>query len=303
MPNQTPWYQGVQVPLSPPPNTDANGVAQDASGGTGTVIFTVTAPDGTTSSPAAVHGATGVYAAVYATTQAGHHIWSVSIPGTTPGSYTDSFEVQPAKDTTLVSLAEAKEILKLTSTAQYDPIIQGYNSAVTDVVEYYCGPCVQQTVTETLPSHGTETMLSRPPVLALLPWTVLPAQMAALGITLPVPPSPMLRTKVYGIEWPLSQLYVDGERGIVSHTSGLPFFYCAYIWQYSAGRVVVPSCIYEGAKIILKHVFAVERGGQAGGTQASDAADTTMTPFGFAIPKRALEVMRPQMAASKAVAA
>lgn len=307
MPAQTPWYTGVQVPLNPPVNTDSAGVAQDASGGTGSVVFTVTLPDGTTSSPAPVHGATGVYTAVFTSTQPGHHIWSVTIPGTTPGSYTDSFEVQPATDQTIVSVAEAKEILKLTSTTQYDPVIAGYNGAVTVVTEYYCGPCVQQTIVEELPSHGTELMLSKPPVLALLPWTALPAQFAAQGITLPVPPSPMLRTRVYGIEWPLAQLHVDQERGIVTHTSGLPFFYCSYAWQYSAGRLIIPANIYEASKIILKHLFAVERGGQAGGTQAAygqSEAGVTQTPFGFAIPNRAIELMRAggMGAASSAVA-
>jgi hypothetical protein len=303
VPNQTPWYVGVQVPLIPPPNTDTQGNPQDASGGTGTVVFTVTLPDGSVSLPAVTRTGLGSYSAVYTTTQAGHHIWTVIIPGTTPGSYTDSFEVQAATDPTIVSLAEAKEILKLQATAQFDMQIQGHNAAVTDVIEYYCGPVVQKTITEELPSRGTELMLSKPPVLQLTAWTSVPAQFAAAGITLPVPPSPMLRTRLYGLEYALTQLHCDLEKGIVSHTGGLPFLYTSYLWQYSAGRVIIPSCIYEASKVILKHLYAVERGGQAGGTQSGyGETETTMTPLGFAIPNRALEVMAPQMAASRMVA-
>jgi len=308
VPSATPWYAGVQVPLAFT-LTDSVGNAQDASGGTGTVVATVTLPDGTTATPTVSHvgsAGSGQYAAVYTTSQPGHHIVTWSVPGTIPGSYTDSFEVQPATDQTIVSLAEAKEILKLTGTAQYDPVIQGYNGAVTSVVEYYCGPVVQQTVSETLPSHGTELMLSKPPVIALIPWASVPAQLVPLGITLPVPPSPMIRTRVYGIEWPMAQLYVDNERGIVSHTSGLPFFYCAYIWQYTAGRPIVPWNIYEASKVILKHLYAVERGGQPAGTQAAygqSEAGVTMTPFGFAIPNRAIQLMRPSMGAASSMVA
>jgi hypothetical protein len=304
MPAATPWYVGVQVPL-PFTLTDSTGAAQDASGGTGTVVATVTLPDGTTSTPAVTHvgaAGSGQYQALYTTTQAGHHIITWAVAGTTPGSYTDSFEVQAATDPTIVSLAEAKEILKL-STAQYDLQVQGHNAACTDVIEYYCGPVVQRTIIEELPSHGTEMFLSKPPVLQLLAWTVLPAQFSAQGITLPSPPSPMLRTRLYGLEYPLTQLHVDNERGIVTHTGGLPFIYCAYAWQYSAGRVIIPAGIYEAAKVILKHLYAVERGGQAGGTQAAyGESETTMTPLGFAIPNRAFEMMRPQMAASSMVA-
>ena len=60
------------------------------------------------------------------------------------------------------------------------------------------------------------------------------------------------------------QLYCDPRRGIVTHTSGLPFFYCAYIWQYKAGRPVISPAIYEAAKIILEHLKVQGTGEQRG---------------------------------------
>jgi hypothetical protein len=294
MPAATPWYVGVQVPLTFT-LTDSNGTAQNASGGTGTVVATVTLPDGTTSLPAvSAPGGTGVYAAVYTTTQVGHHIVTWAVPGTTPGSYTDTFEVQPALDTTLVSLAEAKEILKLTATAQYDPVVQGYNSAITAWIESVVGPCVQRTVVEVLPADGLAQALSQPPVISLTPWVSTPFFLANSGIPIPSPASPMYPMRIYGITYPAAALSLDPYRGIVKHQSGLPFIFGDYAWQYLAGRAVVPSSAYEAAKIALKHLYGVERGGQPGGTQAgygSSEAEGVQTGFGFAVPNRAIQLL------------
>lgn len=268
------------------------------------VALTVTLPDGTTSSPTVTHDGNGSYSASFTTTQAGHHLvaWTAIASGAAD-AFADTFEVQPAQDGTIVSLAEAKEILQLGGTTELDLVLQGYNAAATGVIEYICGPVVQQTVTETLPGRGTVAVLSRPPVIQLLPWTVLPAQMAALGITLPDPVSPMLRTRLYGIEWPLAELYVDERRGTVTHTSGLPFYYCSYLWQYQAGRVIIPATIYEAAKLILEHLFQVKRGGAAAADVASGESVSTVPGFGFAIPNRALELLTTEAIATKGVAA
>ena len=299
MPATTPWYQGAAVPLTWT-NTDTNGNLQNAA----TVTVTITLPDGTTATPPVTNPGIGNYAASYTTTQAGHHLvlW-VATDSTYPGASADSFEVQAQSDPTIVSLAEAKDILQLTGTTEFDARLQGWNGSATNVIEYMCGPVVQQAVTETIPARGTEVILSKPPVIALLPWTVLPPEVSGTGITLPSPPSPMLRTRLYGIEWPLSQLYVDPRRGIVTHTSGLPFYYCAYIWQYTAGRTVIPFAIYDAAKIILEHLYQVYRGGVGAQDVASGESTTFLPGFGFAIPNRALQLIEPYSGPSRMVAA
>jgi hypothetical protein len=312
MPATTPWYQGTVVPLTWT-STDGYG---NAFAGT-TIVCTVTAPDGTISTVMATgtgtfttgalsvtSNGTGACTASYTTSQAGHHLvtWTAVATGQAD-AFADTFEVQSAQDPTIVSLAEAREILHLQSSDGFDAVIQGYNASVTEWIEYVCGPVVQQTVTETLPARGTETILSKPPVLDLLPWTVLPAELAGLGITLPSPESPMIRTRVYGIEWPLTQLYCDLRRGIVTHTAGLPFYYCAYIWQYQAGRLVIPAGIYQASKITLEHLFQVERGGAGSADVSAGESDTTMTGFGFAVPNRALQLLLPYSSPSRMVAA
>lgn len=300
MPSTTPWYVGTQVPLTWT-STDTSGAPHEAA----TATVTVVAPDGTTSTPAVTHLGSGAYTATYTTAQAGHHVvsWAAAGTGGFADAFGDTFEVQALPDPTIVSLAEAKEILHLTTTTEFDSIIQGYNAAATGWIEYVCGPVVQQTITEELPVHGMETVLTKPPVLALVPWAAVPADLAALGIVLPDPPSPMIRTQVYGIEYPASQLHVDNARGIVTQTSRLPFFYGAYRWQYTAGRPVIPGGIYEAAKIVLEHLFMVERGGAAAGLTAGESEDATMTGYGFAVPNRAVSLLMPYSAATRMVAA
>lgn len=301
MPAVTPWYEGGQVPLTWI-STDTAGTPFEGTA----VTLTVTAPDGTASSPAVTHQGAGAYTAAYTTTQAGHHLvaWTATAAGLAD-AFADTFEVQPAQDPTIVSLAEAKEILHLAGTTQFDAAIQGYNAAATNWIEYACGPVVQQTVTETIPGRGNETILSRPPVLELVAWAEVPAELAGLGITVPVPPSPMIRTHLYGIEWPLDQLYCDPRRGIVTHTGGLPFYgaYGAYVWQYAAGRLVIPAGIYEAAKIVLEHLFQVERGGTGAADLSQGESETTVTGFGFAVPNRALQLIQPYSSPSRMVAA
>lgn len=298
MPATTPWFQGAVVPLTWT-NTDTAGTPQNAA----SVTLTVTLPDGSTAAPTVTTSGTGVYNAAYTTTQAGHHIvlW-VATDSTYPGAFADTFEVQVLSDPTILSAAEARDILQVTGTS-LDARIQGWNGSATNVVEYMCGPVVQQVVTETLPARGLEMQLSKPPVISLQAWTQVPAELANLGITVPVPASPMIRTRVYGIEYPLTQLYCDPRRGIVTHTGGLPFYYADYVWQYKAGRPVISFAIYEATKIILEHLYQVYRGGIGAQDVAAGESVTVLPGFGFAIPNRAIELLVSSGEASRLVAA
>src|ERR1017187_646476 len=291
MPAVTPWFVGAQVPVPPFLLTDTLGAPQNAVGGLSKVVATVYLPDGTTALPTVVNASTGTYTAIYTTTQAGHHtvVW-ISTDSTYPGAFSDSFEVQPQQDATIVSLAEAKEILHQTASTANDAKIQGYNAAATAWIEWYCGPVIQQTVIERLPAGGLTIQLSKPPLISLVNWTTIPAQLATAGIAVPSPASPMFPTRVFGVSYPLSQLYADPVLGTVTHTSGLPFYYGEYLWQYQAGRPVIPASIYEAAKIVLKHRWMVEAAGTGTGTGSGDE-QTPMVPFGFAVPNRAVELL------------
>jgi hypothetical protein len=219
------------------------------------------------------------------------------VGGTHPGAYVDSFEVREAPDPTIVSLAEAREILHLDTTdTSKDSVIRGYSQAVTEWVEYECGPVVTRQFTEVVRAQGTVMILSRAPVRTDM-GTTLDATNRRDGSTTNgiVSITPLLS---YGFMYDLAQLLTDGPRGIVRQSAGLPFFYSGdpfsqFTVTYWAGRKVIPWGIYEATKIALKHVYGVNRGGMAGSGSAAADEETTPTGFGFSVPDRAVELLVP----------
>lgn len=260
-------------------------------------VLTVTLPDLTTVTPAVTNPGTGIYQAVYNTVQAGHHLvaWSCA-DATHPGGYADEFDVWSLTSGNVLSLADAKAILSIApANPVFDDLVQKVNGSVTSWLEWYCGKIIPETVIEELRVGGLVVQLSQPPVTGLVPWTAVPPQFAAdTSRVVPAPPSPMFPVMVYGVTYPLSQLYADPRKGTVRHTSGLPFFYGPYLWQYTAGYALIPQAIRLAASIILRHLYGFERGGAgvaAAGAASGADEETTMTPFGFAVPNRAIEIL------------
>jgi hypothetical protein len=288
-----PIYVGSPVPLT---FTLTDSAGNPVNAVSTQPVLTVTLPDLTTVTPTVSNPGTGIYAATYKTTQAGHHTvaWTCA-DSTYPGGYADEFDVWSTTSTNVISLADAKAILSIApSNPAYDDLVQKVLASITAWLEWYCGAIVPQTVVEELRVGGLVVQLSRPPVTALVPWTQVPAQFSAdTSRVVPSPPSPMFPVMVFGVTYPLAQLYADPRKGTVRHTSGLPFYYGPYLWQYTAGYSTIPHGIRFAADVVLRHLYAIERGGA--GVAAAGMADeeTTATPFGFSVPNRAIEQLAP----------
>lgn len=297
-----PYDLGGPVPTGDLPFyvTDDSGNPVNAST---TPVLTITLPDQTTTTPA-VNGSpatTGTYlpSAPYVTTQAGHHLWAWTVGGTYPAAYVDSFEVRESPDPTITSLAEEREILKIPVTdTSHDSIIRGYSQAVTEWIEYVCGPVVTRQVSEVVRAQGAVMILSRPPVRTDMGTTLDPSNRRDGSTTNGIVSVTPLMT--YGFMYDLDQLLVDGTRGIVRQSAGLPFFYSGdpfaqFLVKYWVGRKIIPWGIYEASKITLKHVYGVNRGGMAAASASMASADeeVTETGFGFSVPSRAIELLTP----------
>ena len=287
--------------------TDTSGAAVDA--GTPPVL-TITLPDRSTVTPAVSNAVTGTYqpSAGYVTAQAGHftYAWSFADSGayvaTSP--MVDSFEVREAPDPTIISLPEAREILKISTTdTSRDQVIRGFSQAITEWVEYTVGPVVTRQVSEQVRAQGTELVLPRAPVRTDL-GTTLDTTNRRDGSTTNglVSITPLL---TYGFMYAIDDLIVDGPSGLVRHVAGLPFLYSGdpypqFLASWWVGRKIIAWGIYEAAKIALKHVYAVERGGLSQ-TASYGESETVVTGFGFAVPNRAVELLAPHAGkASKA---
>lgn len=264
-------------------------------------VLTITLPDRSTATPAVTAASTGKWqlSAAWVTTQAGHHTWAWTWTGTflAVTEATDSFEVRESPDPTIIALSEAREILKIPAgDTSRDSDIRGYSKAVTEWVEYTCGPVVTRQVTEVVRAQGRVMVLGRAPVRTDLGTALDPSNRRDGSTTNGlVSITPELS---YGFMYPLAELLVHGEEGIVRHLAGLPFFYSGdpyaqFIVTYWAGRKVIPWGITEASKITLKHIWAVERGSAGSGAAGYGESETVATGFGFAVPNRAVQLLAP----------
>ncbi|MFJ7100188.1 hypothetical protein [Streptomyces albogriseolus] len=239
-----------------------------------TAAVTVTLPDGTAVTPAAVETSTpGVYQADHVTTVPGRHTvrWVWTSPA---AAYTDVFDVQDAAPPAILSLADARKHLNLKST-QDDDELRFWNNATTRAVEYYTGPIVPRPITEDHRfSTARELVLLHTPVLEVT--TVAPLR---AGGTAPA----------------VDGLVLDSGAGLIIRADG-GLLYGPLRFTYRAGRTVIPENITAGARIILEHLWRTQRAGRRGAV-AGGGEDYSVTEpipgLGYAVPNRALQLLEP----------
>ncbi len=144
---------------------DADGAAADATA----VVCTAVAPDGTTTTPPIEHTGPGAYAAGIPITMPG--LWSVdwNATGLNASAYSDSFTARDPASVPVLSLADAKAYLNITSTDSDDEL-RTYLDVVTQKGEDFCGRVFgRRTIVADLPGSRWQRSLLLPigPVLAL----------------------------------------------------------------------------------------------------------------------------------------
>ncbi|MFF9285396.1 hypothetical protein [Streptomyces griseosporeus] len=238
----------------------------------GTVTVTVTLPDGTTVSPAAAESATvGVYQADYVTVAAGRHTvrWVFTSPA---HAYTDSFDVRDEAPPTVLSLQDAKALLKKQSPAD-DALVRFWLEATTRAVEYFVGPVVVRTVTEDHQVGMVRSLaLRKTPAIALVSVT------------------PLLSG---GPSYNTQDLHLDPVTGAVRRKDGGPLHGPLQV-VYTAGRPVITANILAGSQLILQHLWRTVSGPgrPQRGTDDYDVSEP-IPGLGYAIPNRAVQMLNP----------
>jgi hypothetical protein len=248
---------------------DASGTPTNPSSADLTIIL----PDGTTVSPGVpVPTVTGQVRVDYVTVQAGRHAWRLVTTGPTT-AYADVFDVQPAMPTGIVSLADARAQLNMgpLETADDDEL-RGFIGAATGAVERALGRVVvRRTIVERHElGRASEVLLRQVPVLSLT------SAATADGST----------------TWNTANLRVDSATGLVKVTSGEPLS-GDVDFTYQAGEVVIPDDYRLAALIIVEHLWETQRGTM--GVQLGGDNETYSPGRGFAIPRRALELLDPPL--------
>lgn len=236
-----------------------------------TATLTVTLPDGTTVTPAVTlpSAVAGQLRVDYATVQAGRHSWRMVTTGPIT-AYVDVFDVREALPPGIVSLKAAKDQLNIDPSAtKDDEEIRGYIASSTRAVEIVRGEVVaRRTFTDRSWVSGTQTLLNRTPVIALV-------SVAAVDGSTSWSVSP-------------SVLDVDPDSGMVTVLSGPPLR--GFLkWVYQAGYVIVPDAFQLAALIIIQHLWETQRGQM--GVQLGGEGEVYIPGLGFAIPRRAVELL------------
>lgn len=233
-------------------------------------VLTVGLPDGTSTTPSVTTTGAGLYQADYTTVQAGRH--TVRWVFTTPSdAHTDSFDVTPAASLGLLSMADAKRHLNLTSSTSDDEV-RTWIDATTEAVEWFVGPVVVRTVVEEYAGGG--------PVLALRSAPALSLTSVAAVLT-------------GGTTYAVADLVLDEATGIVQRLDGGNFAGPLRV-TYQAGRRVVPPSITRAAAIILQHLWRTQQGPARPQLGVGDFDVTEPIPgLGYAIPNRATQLLSP----------
>lgn len=233
----------------------------------GAVTLTVTKPDGTTETPAVPAPSNpGQYRVTYVPTLEGRYTWRAVT--TTPNTaFQEVFTVRAASANALLSLAEVKTHLNITSTT-YDDELRDFIESATEVVESYTGPIVQRTYTNRVQGGREVIILPHTQVLAVTSFT------SVLNGTTPIQNQ---------------YLSIDREAGDIYRVGGGWFPCGAYNMTYTVGRTAVKASWITAAKIIIKHMWETRLGGLPSGQ--GDDRGYVVTGSGYLVPFRAIALL------------
>lgn len=239
---------------------------------TSSVTVTVTLPDGSTTSPAAMtETTTGRFVYDYPTTVAGLHSFEATATGAVEGVYEDVFNVA-ASLASVVSLPDMRSHLRLTSTDD-DEIVRDYLAVATDCAQARSGRIwVRTTVLAEVHDGGAPKLrLRNSPVLSI-------TSVTENGTTVP--------STGYVLHARFGWLY----RGTTTSASCWPYSRQGILVSYVAGPPsgVIPPAIPHGVKEMVRHLWEARRGGSGIPRQGPD---TEWVPIlGYSVPRRVAEL-------------
>jgi hypothetical protein len=255
--------------------------------------LTVTAPDGTVTTPATVSTGVGTYSAVVPSVQqAGIYVcrWTATNVGLAFATGTQ-FQVRAVGVEQLVDLASVKAHLNIPANdKRQDDELQGFILAAADLARDHCGPFLPETHTQYFDGGVSSVSPDWLPVskvlscteyygLSAYPLTEEPlgAQMDAFAFTVDYSTGTITR-RTFGGE---AATFAYGTKNIKL--------------VYTAGRSgVIPYTVRLGALELIRHLWQqTQQGGRPKFGGASLDGDSTGIPMGFALPTRVIELWSP----------
>lgn len=209
-------------------------------------------------------------------TQLGHYQYVWQSTGTGAGVSYGDFDIFDPFEVAVLPLQDAKDALNIQQTnTTKDSTIQAMIDTIEASIEMITGgPLLTRTIVERVEvtDYYTSLVLRKRPVVA-----VQSIVDVSSGVTLPT-----------------VSLDIDTNSGIVRRVLRLPFLSWGpyYTVTYTAGwGTTLPPAFNVAARIILMHLWKTEQGPQY---RPYAGEEETMLPgMSYAIPNRALEILRP----------
>lgn len=243
---------------------DATGALTNAT----TVTLTITLPDGTTTTPSVTNppASTGQYRVTYVPVQVGRHAWRFVATGPNT-AYQDTFEVRETVSPALLSLADAKAHLKITTTNSDDELRE-FLEAATEVIEQKIGPVVRRTETAQVCGGYWSIYLPKTQVLEVTAITLVSDGSSPVT---------------------LADLNINGHYGQLSMKTGAAFPVGLLNVTYTVGRTYVKPSWTLAAKLIVEHLWETKLGNLP--SIQGDDRGYVVTGSGYLVPYRALALL------------
>lgn len=230
----------------------------------GTVVLTVTDPTGVTSTPAVTNPATGSYTADVDLDQAGRWTYRWVSTGAVVAAQTDVLNVVASAPLGIVSLADVKAHLNITSTGNDDEL-RHYIAAATDFVESRIGPVVRRTLVETVQPQSGRLFLSAPVI-------EVTSLAGAYG---------------YSGAYTVGNWAIDGASLVANY--GVSTYCWPVTVTYVGGRTIVPATVQHAALDYVKWLWESQRGSTP--LPLPGGEFETVTPA--TVPYRILQALEP----------
>jgi hypothetical protein len=254
--------------------TNTSGTAQNATA----VVCTVTAPDGTTSTPTVTNSGAGLYDISYAPAAAGRYSVRWVATGTNASAFTDTFDVNDPTALGVVSLQDAKDHLNI-STSTNDEELRRFLWVATDLCEQYAGRILgRRTFTETYDGGTSKIRLLSP---------------LATSITSVVENGTTLTSDQYRLE-PITGLFLEriGSNGIQSFGALWSGVTNSITVTYVSGFAIVPPSVQQAVLEALRHLWQTQRGVATVSALVSSGDDYN-PGMGYSLPRRVMQLLDP----------
>lgn len=231
---------------------------------------TITRPDGTTTTVTPTTSGTGLYSAAQVSTQAGRYRCTFTGSGANSGAlpWTNVADVWPADPRLIISLEDARGELDHITNLKDDEL-RLYIAAATPVVEEIAGKVLATTLVETH-DGGRKAVLLNERATAITSVTVD-------GVA----------TTDYTPDLAAGIVYAGGSSSPSTFTYGRQ----NVVVTYTAGSSTVDPNVVAAARVIVAHMYSV---GQQGRRRAQ--SEEIILGSGFAVPRRAVELLRTRAA-------